>query len=379
MFEASSTFLLPNGLHDLLPPEAAHEAKAIGTLMKVFAASGYERVKPPMVEFETSLLDGSGAAMDKHTFRLMDPVSQRMMGVRADITPQIARIARSRLVQVPRPLRLCYAGQVLRVKGSQLRPGRQFAQVGAELIGALEPEADAEVVLLAAHAAEVVGIRQPTIDLCVPTMVRRICESAGLNEEAARALRDAVDRKDAASVREVGGGAAVSLERLMRASGPAERALQLLDGIVLPEPAEKDRHRLREAMRLIRKAKPDLTVTIDFVEHRGFEYQDGLSFTMFARGVAGELGSGGRYKASGHEPATGFTLYMDMVLQAMPAPASAARLYLPHGTAWAVGEGLRREGWVTVNGLSPVAEAVVEARRLDCTHLFENGAPRAVD
>ncbi len=104
--------LLPAGLRDLLPPEAETKAAAVETLMEVFASHGYQRVKPPLLEFEDSLLAGSGAAVAEQTFRLMDPDSQRMMGLRADTTPQVARIATTRLAHAPRPLRLSYAGPV---------------------------------------------------------------------------------------------------------------------------------------------------------------------------------------------------------------------------------------------------------------------------
>jgi hypothetical protein len=114
--------LLPAGLMDLLPPEAEQEAALVEALMEGFARYGYERVKPPLLEFEEGLLAGSGAAVAEQTFRLMDPVSQRMMGLRADTTPQVARIAATRLGLQARPLRLCYSGQVLRVRGTELAP-----------------------------------------------------------------------------------------------------------------------------------------------------------------------------------------------------------------------------------------------------------------
>jgi len=115
--------LLPAGLADLLPPDAAREARAIDSAIERFAAFGYERVKPPIVEFEESLLGGPGAALASQTFRLMDPVSQRMMGVRPDMTLQVARIAVTRLKHAPRPLRLSYGGNVIRVRGSALLSG----------------------------------------------------------------------------------------------------------------------------------------------------------------------------------------------------------------------------------------------------------------
>ena len=158
MRDTPSKALLPDGLRDALAPDAAHEAAMVERLMEAFGRYGYDRVDPPLVEFEDSLLDGAGQDVALATFRLMDPVSQRMMGVRADMTPQVARIAATRLGKMPRPLRLGYAGPVLRVRGDQLRPERQFYEVGVELIGSDQPGADIEVIALAAEALMAVGV-----------------------------------------------------------------------------------------------------------------------------------------------------------------------------------------------------------------------------
>ncbi len=163
--------LLPNGLLDLLPPFAEHEAATIALLMKEFSAFGYLRVKPPLVEFEESLLgDGPGSKLARQTFRMMDPVSQRMMGVRADATAQIARIATSRLGGEKRPLRLSYAADVLRVNGTQLRPERQFCQVGCELVGVDGVVTDVEMPLVALKALSAARIENLSVDLTVPTL-----------------------------------------------------------------------------------------------------------------------------------------------------------------------------------------------------------------
>src|SRR5580692_12149306 len=191
--------LLPPGLRDLLPPDAETEASAVEALMDVFAAHGYQRVKPPLLEFEDSLLAGSGAAVADQTFRLMDPESQRMMGLRADTTPQVARIATTRLAQAPRPLRLSYAGQCLRVRGSQLAPDRQVAQAGIELIGPDTPAADAEIVLVGAEALASVGLTRTSFDLTLPNLVPVLLDDAGFAGATRAALARALDRKDAAS------------------------------------------------------------------------------------------------------------------------------------------------------------------------------------
>jgi ATP phosphoribosyltransferase regulatory subunit len=372
--------LLPLGLRDLLPPDAASEALVVGRMMAVLESHGYQRVKPPLVEFEDSLLSGPGAAMASETFRLMDPVSQRMIGIRADMTPQVARIAATRLRHVPRPLRLCYAGQVLRIRGGQLRPERQIGQVGAELIGADGAAADVEAIALAAEALAGLGITGLSVDLTLPRLVPAICASLGIAGKQSEIIRAALDHKDAAKLAETGGVAAPLLGKLLAAAGPAKTALAALAPLAMPPAAASERSRLAEIVALLGRIAPALTLTIDPVENRGFEYDTGISFSFFARGGRAELGRGGRYVGGngvpgngGPEPATGFTLYTDTVLAMVPAPAPPRRLYLPDGVPIATGRALRAEGWVTVAALAAVSDIAAEARRLDCGHAMIDG------
>jgi ATP phosphoribosyltransferase regulatory subunit len=381
--------LLPHGLRDILPPDARIEADTVERLMAILGQHGYDRVKPPLVEFESSLLDGPGAAMTHETFRLMDPISHRMIAVRADMTLQIARIATTRLVKSPRPLRLSYAGQVLRVRGSQLRPERQVGQVGAELIGSAAPEADAEVVALAAEALNAIGVPGLSVDLTLPVLVPAILQELGVEGRAAEQLRAALDRKDAASIAAIGGPSADMLGALMAAAGPADRTLDAIRAIALPDAAQAQVAALTEIVRLIRLRAPDLMLTIDPVENRGFEYHTGVSFTIFARNIRGELGRGGRYVAGGYQaetgyakraapepqPSTGFTFYTDTVLRSLKFGPQPPRVLLPHGTAHAIGIALRADGWITVAGLEPVADDKAEAARLACSHVLVDGKP----
>lgn len=385
MSEILHPALLPHGLRDVLPPDAQIEAAMVERLMAVLTSHGFERVDPPLVEFEASLLGGPGVAMAPETFRLMDPISQRMIGVRADMTLQIARIATIRLAKLPRPLRLSYAGQVLRVRGSEIRPERQFGQVGAELIGSDSAAADAEVVGLAAEALTSLEVAGLSVDLTLPPLVPAIFAALGVAPPLAARLRAALDHKDVAAIEAVGGAEGALLGRLVAAAGPADRALELLAQMDLPAEAASGIGRLAEIVRLIRLADPDLSLTIDPVENRGFEYHTGLSFTLFARGIRGELGRGGRYPAGGYaandlavralsaapaEPATGFTLYTDTILAAVPALPQRSRVYLPHGTPRAIGMRLRQEGWSTIAGLAPGAASLEEAKRLLCSHAW---------
>lgn len=376
--------LLPAGLADLLPPDAAREARAIDAAIERFAAFGYERVKPPMVEFEESLLGGPGAALASQTFRLMDPVSQRMMGVRPDMTVQVARIAVTRLKHEPRPLRLSYGGNVIRVRGNALKPERQFAQVGTELLGVDSAEADAEAVLLSVDALRAIGVAALTVDLNLPTLVAAVVAGLSLAPEPVARLRRALDRKDEAAIARAlagkgsDGSAADLFVGLLRAAGPAVPALERLGKLALPAAAAAEAARLAEVVALIGAAEPDLPLTLDAVDYRGLEYQTGVSFSVFSLTGRQELARGGRYSAGYpedgvSEPATGFTLYMDAVLAASPPPPPRPRLFLPAGMPWEAAAPWQAKGYAVVRAVAPAADTRAEAKRLACTHALIDG------
>jgi len=384
MIDNDGKGLLPPGMNDILPPDAGFETATVNRLLATFRAHGYAQVKPPLVEFEQSLLGGAGAAMTQQTFRLMDPVSHAMLGLRADMTPQVARIATTRLAHEPRPLRLCYSGQVLQVTGSQLRPERQVGQAGVELIGAESPAADAEVIALAYEALSVIGVEGLSVDLNLPTLVPAITDSLGLSADEARQMRAALDRKDAGAIAALGNGAAPVLTALLKAAGPVDGALKALSGLDLPQAATAALARVADVVRRLRGLVPDIRLTLDPVENRGFEYHTGVSFVLFALGARGELGRGGRYlaggtaHANGAEAATGFTLFMDTVIRALPEAAVPERVFVPDDADVDAAARLRGEGHIVIKGLEPVADAGAEARRLGCSHVFKDGRVVAV-
>ncbi len=370
--------LLPAGLRDLLPPDADTEALAVETVMAAFAAHGYERIKPPLIEFEDGLLAGSGAATADQIFRLMDPDSHRMMGVRADMTPQVARIATTRLSGAPRPLRLSYAGQCLRVRGSQIAPDRQVAQAGIELIGCDSLAADAEMVLVGAEALAALGLARASFDLTLPRLAPTLLDEAGISGPARQALLRALDRKDVASVRQHGGEAAGMLTALLLAAGLAGPALQRLEALALPPGSAALCRRLADTVRAIEARAPALRLTIDPLEFRDLPYHTGVCTGVYAPGRHEVLGRGGRYLCGEDEPATGLTLYPDAILRACAAPSPRLRLFVPVGHDHAAAARLRAEGYATVAALDPVDDPAAEAARLHCTHILRGGTAVAL-
>jgi ATP phosphoribosyltransferase regulatory subunit len=370
--DMSAAALLPAGLRDVLPPRAEWEAQASERLIASFAAHGYARVKPPLIEFEETLMAGSGQDLAGQMFRVMDPVSQRMMGLRTDITLQVARIAASRMKDSARPLRLAYAGQVLRVRGTQLRPERQFAQAGVELIGSGALSADVEVAVLAAEAVAALGVSGLSLDITQPLLAPAIIAAHGLEPKQAKAARRALDRKDAAELKAAGGAAAPTLLKLLALAGPAKAALEGLKKLKLPETAAKIVADLDGLVTEVSAAAPDLLVTLDPGEFRGFEYHTGIAFTLFARNVRGELGRGGRYVTPAGETATGFTLYLDSVMRALPAQAAPALVYLPFGTSRSAAVTLRQDGHATWAALERESTDVKKAAKAaGCSHWWD--------
>jgi ATP phosphoribosyltransferase regulatory subunit len=369
--------LLPAGMRDVLPPEAELEARTVERLMESFAAYGFQRVEPPLLEFEDSLFAGAGAATAEQTFRVMDPESQRMLGFRADTTPQIGRLAATRLAAAPRPLRLAYAGQCLRVRGSQVQPERQVAQAGIELIGHDSALADAEIFLAAAAALAAVGLRQVSFDLTAPQLVAGLLEAAFAPKQRAELAR-ALDRKDAATVASLGGERSKMLLALLAATGNAESAVPALLAIGLPPPARALAERMADIVVAVRARNPALAITVDPVEFRGYRYHTGVCATVFCGATGAELGRGGRYLCGDTEPAAGLTLYPDTIVRVAPAPALRPRVFVPFGTPADAEAALRAQNYATVAGLEQVADAQAEARRQKCSHWLHNGRAAAV-
>ena len=370
---AANPALLPAGLRDLLPPEAETEAVAVERIMAAFTAHGYERIKPPLIEFEDGLLAGFGGATSDQIFRLMDPDSHRMMGVRADITPQVARIATTRLRNAPRPLRLCYAGQCLRVRSSQIAPDRQIAQTGIELIGCDSLAADAEMVLVAAEALAALGLTKVSFDLTLPRLAPTLLDEAGFAGPARQTLLRALDRKDVASVLHNGGRVAETLSTLLLTAGLAGPSLERLETIALPPLSAALCTRLADTVRAIQARAPSIKLTIDPLEFRDLPYHTGVCTAVYAPGRHELLGRGGRYLCGADEPATGLTLYPDAVLRACTLPPPRPRVFVPVGEPYESAARLRKEGHVTVSALDPVDDPAAEAARLNCTHILRDG------
>ncbi|MBR2123662.1 MAG: ATP phosphoribosyltransferase regulatory subunit [Acetobacter sp.] len=363
--------LLPNGFVDLLTTDARTEAYGVSVLMESLIAHGYDPVKPPLMEFEETYLVGAGATLSAQSFRVMDPDSRRMMVLRADITPQIARMAATRARDVARPLRVSYAGTCVVVTPVATgERGREIMQVGMELIGLDTPEADVEVISIAAEALERLGVRNVSFDLTMPPLVPMLLEEADIPEARRKKVYYALARKDAVAVVECGGVVASSLIALLEAGGTVEHALRCLKAMNLPQKTQQIADRFLQTVTALRKRCPDLGITVDLVECRGWQYHTGVCVSLFAQGCSEELGRGGRYLCNDEEPACGLTFRPDVLFRLMPPAPPRERVYLAQDADQVEAACLRQKGYVTIGGFTSGVQAVEEARRLGCAFIL---------
>jgi ATP phosphoribosyltransferase regulatory subunit len=328
-------------------------------LLDSFASFGFERVSPPLVEFDDTLDAAVASGRPHDRFRFMDPISQRSLAVREDITGQVARIAATRLAHWARPLRLSYAGPVLRLRGTQLRADRQFLQVGAELVGDAAPASIAEVVRLSVEALKAAGINDLSVDLVLPDFV----DVLGADKH----VRDALDAKDAAALVEF-----PLYQGLIASTGPAAEALAKLKAMALPEAARARVAEIDSVLKLL----PDVQITLDPSERRGFEFQTAMGFSIFSRQLRGEVGRGGTYdirRSDGSvEPAVGFSLYLDSLIEAGIGMNAQQRVLVAQNTPLPEAQSLRAQGYVTVRATDEDLSSEAKAQR--CHFYWMNGA-----
>lgn len=363
--------MLPEGLRDRLPPQAEAAAALKQICANVLAGHGYDLVSPPMVEFERSLAHRM-QGVDNHAMaRIVDPISKRTMAVRSDITVQVGRVATTALADAPRPLRLSYAGQVLRLSSDQLHPERERLQIGAELIGYDNVAAAQEILRVAVEALTAAGAKAITVDLTLPDVVDTLAASAfPLSEDKVADVRRELDTKDAGGLATLG---ASEYLPLLYAMGGFDEAIKRLEEIDAGKSLES---RISGLKAVAATLPDDVTVTLDPTERHGFEYQSWFGFTLYAAGIAGPLGRGGSYAIpdgkGGHEVAIGFSLYPDPLLAhgGIIKNEPARRLFLPLDHNPIKAQKYRDEGWRTVAALDS-SHSAAEAQ---CGYeLTENG------
>ncbi len=381
---AVDRWLLPDGIEEVLPTQAHEVERLRRRILDLYHSWGYDVVIPPLVEFTDSLLSGASADLDLMTFKLTDQISGRQMGVRADITPQTARMDAHSL---PRngPSRFCYAGSVLYTRPRSALETRSPIQVGVELYGESGLNADIEIISLMATTLKLAGMENAHLDLGHAAVYQSLVDMAGLGPEAEQELFELLQRKAAteldvwlnANIQDT--TVATMLRQFPDLAGDAtilQQARKVL--AAAPESVGNALDQIEKVVSVIQQRAPELELYIDLSELRGSRYYTGIVFAAFTPGHGRAIGNGGRYDHIGEafgrsRPATGFSLDMKMLAQLGAGNGYRAEgIFAPasdDASQWQEVQRLRAEGERVVCGFpgqEPDFDELGCDRRLAC-------------
>ena len=327
-------WLLPQGIEEVLPDQAERIDRLCRSLVDCMHSWGYELVMPPLIDYIESLLTGTGNDLNLKTFKLTDQISGRTMGVRADMTPQVARIDAHSLKRET-PTRLCYVGQVLHTRADGFSGNRSPLQVGAELYGYSGMQSDIEVIELLIQALEITGNQGLYLDLGHVGVYRGLVEQANLSDEQQAELFDVMQRKAVPELMallqnwQLDKSLAQMIAQLVDLNGDKStlaRAREILSGA--PQSVLNAIDNLSAIAGLIETCQPDVKLNFDFAELRGYHYHTGLVFCAYLAGHGQAVAWGGRYDDIGKDfgrarPATGFSIDLNALIQLQPASAQS--------------------------------------------------------
>ena len=382
--QQKDSWLLPDGIEEILPEEAKHLESLRRKILDTFACWGYELVIPPFIDYLDSLLTGSGHDLELQTFKLTDQISGEMLGVRADMTPQVARIDAHNL-NAEWPTRLCYTGTILHTKGDPLEKTRSPMQIGAELYGHAGKESDVEVIRLMLEMLAMSGLQNVHLDLGHVGIYRALSKQAGLNDVQEAELFDVLQRKARPELQELMAGYSINEElkatflKLPQLNGGKEIIAKAR--AVLLTANDEVRQALADLEAIADKLSvcfPSLPVSFDLAELRGYHYHTGVVFAAFVPSVGKEIARGGRYDNIGAifgraRAATGFSADLK-VLSALGKASyqkeAQALIFAPYPGDAALHEkirDLRAEGLAVVQQLPGQTGT---AQELGCTSVL---------
>ncbi|MEE8429255.1 MAG: ATP phosphoribosyltransferase regulatory subunit [Gammaproteobacteria bacterium] len=335
-------WLLPEGIEEVLPPQAWRLEQVRRRLFDLYRSWGYELIVPPLLEYLEPLLTGAGNDLDLQTFKLTDQLTGRLMGIRADITPQAARIDAHQLKRDV-PVRLCYLGTVLHTRPDGFAGSRAPLQLGAELFGHAGIESDVEIVLLMLETLAATGVQNIHLDVGHVGIFRGLAHQAGLDRSQETALFGALQRKALPEIRELVASFPITERQREQLTGLAELhgSDEVLDQArqMLQDAGPKVQgalNNLQDIATAVRRRNPELPLYYDLAELRGYHYHTGFLFAAFIDGVGQEIARGGRYDDVGRifgraRPATGFStdLKILILVSADQDVVSERRIFAP--------------------------------------------------
>ena len=363
--------LLPEGFRDSLPELATKENRVNSTFIKLMEINGFLLVKPPLLEFESSLFFLLDDNEDANSFRVLDPISQKMMGIRSDITVQIARISCGSLVELPRPLKVCYCGEVLRVNNNSLNLSRQSTQIGSEIIGIEQNDCENEIITLMIESLNCLRIKNFFINFTMPTLISAIVKDFKLSKTDLEFVRDRFNNKNSDGLEKISKRLKIISDALIDSVGDAKVNLKKLKKIKFTKKIKFEIQSFIKIISRIIKDFPYLKILIDPLEIDESNYHTGIAFKVFSENFK-ELFSGGNYKVS-NENCIGFSGFTEsLLLESFMKKKSIKKILIPKYSDPKLKKNLQKKGFFTFQAIKKLNKQQIktEANKQDCNYYF---------
>tara|TARA_Y100001970_G_scaffold248790_1_gene318684 strand:+ start:1042 stop:2154 length:1113 start_codon:yes stop_codon:yes gene_type:complete len=359
--------LIPEGFKDHVDFNTNVEHEYKNKIIDIFIKNGFDLVKTPLLEFYEKT--------SSNRFLIATKKKEPKLFIRDDITPQIIRIASSRFKSKTRPVKLCYYGEVVRKKGTMLRPERQFLQVGSEIIGSESILADIEVINLAYKSLRDIGIKNITLELTSKLFLDEIFSKIK-DVQKLKMLKTFIKQKDEKNSLNLisDKNDKLFLQNLFNFTGNFTDLEKKINLISISDDLKKEIQNIAKIAKFLNLHKED-QIFLDLTEFNKKNYHDGIKFTFFAKNVRGEVASGGRYKIKTKnkpESAVGFTCFMDTVLRASSFQNNSKKILVPFDINAKIKKNLINKNYIVFNFFGEISDITKYAKKYFCTHIYIN-------
>ncbi len=366
--------LLPIGFKDILANDANIQFEYGKKLLKNFDLWGYSFIEPPIIEYEKTLSDTKNKLLNNKTLSFIDPLTKEKVSLRPDITTQLARIAEDRLFGLPKPLRLCYFGDVFRADKPKLSSDRQFKQAGVEIIGSKNLLADLEIINLSLDSLKKINFKKISLDINAPIILEKIFDDFKISSTKRISLRKLVAKKNIKEIYNFDIKLFNTLKEIIDSSGLLKKNIKKIQKIKLGSNAKKV---LKDFMTicssLLKKNYNKYKISIDLLDHRGFEYYTGITFSIFCLNSSKEVCRGGRYLTSKNKDAVGSTFLLNQFLSLKNVSKnSKKKILISYNDSFNKKlPDLRKKGWICIQNIESDNDKKI-AKLHNCKFIFKN-------
>ena len=366
--------LLPEGFKVLLPEEAHREESITRLILDLFFQNGYLLVKTPMIEYEDNISQNTLKSSHNQSFLLIEPETKKILVLRSDITPQLAKLAGTKLKHLPRPLRFAYSGEVIRNSKDNYKTEKQLKQIGVELIGGPQDNSMIEILDIAITGLQSIKIKNITIDFSLPSIFRIIDKKFNLKSRSNENIKKALENKDTSIIKDKKYN---YINGLILMAGTLEEALKVYKNFVFPKKIDELLKNFFKFITVIKKNNKDLSITVDMTEGNSFLEYFNFGFKIYNKENAKHIAVGGDYKSNNNEVGLGMTFLVSKLLESTTYEYRE-KIYVPYDIEH---KKIKfKKSFIIIKELYANKNILKEAKKQNCNYiLYKNGRLKKVN